>query len=446
MIKILANISLLLSLIFCFNSQVIAQLNISWQWQQMADMPNAVSNNAVTAATVNGVPYVYSFAGIDTSKIWSGISNKSYRYNTITNAWESIADLPDDMTKIAAGASTVKNKIYIIGGYTVLSTNNEISSDKIHIYNPETNEYEADGTAIPVPIDDQVQAVYKDSLIYVITGWSNNTNVRDVQIYDTTNDTWQEGTSLPIQGDYRVFGGTGAIIGDTIYYAGGAGLSGSFELTNQFRKGYINPNNPTEITWQTVENDLALGYRQGITQIGDSIFWIGGASISYNFDGIAYNGSGGVPADGRVVSYNPTEGILSSFLIDLEIMDLRGVANTGDALYIAGGMQSNQEVSNKLYKLVLVEPVNILEIEANQFKININPNPVNDVLRYSIDDKTSANYNLGIYTLSGKLQLSIPNSKPTDKIDISDLKAGTYYLRVLDRQNEQQVYGKFLKF
>lgn len=85
----------------------------------MAPMPMAISNNAVTAATVNGVPHVFSFSGIDSTKIFSGISLKSFRYNTQTDSWDTIAPLPDTRGKIAAGASTVKNKIYIIGGYYV---------------------------------------------------------------------------------------------------------------------------------------------------------------------------------------------------------------------------------------------------------------------------------------------------------------------------------------
>lgn len=435
----LAKYTFLFFIILCINTQVAAQIDINWQWQQMADMPNAVSNNAVCGATVNDVPYIYSFGGIDTSKVWSGISNKSYRYNTQTNAWESIADLPDEMPKIAAGASTVKNKIYIIGGYTVLSSGNEISSNKIHIYNPETNTYENDGAPIPVAIDDQVQAVYKDSLIYVVTGWSNTTNVRDVQIYDTYNNTWQEGTPVLIQGDYRVFGGSGAIIGDTIYYAGGAGLGANFQLTSSFRKGYINPNNPTEITWQTTENDsLALGYRQGVTQIGDSIFWIGGSSVSYNYDGIAYNGSGGVAADSRVVSYNPFVGSLTSFPIDLAIMDLRGVAQTNEALYIAGGMQNNQMVSNKLFKLVLVEPVSVLENEYSTFILS--SNFIEDYLMIKTNTKDAK---LNIYNLSGQIEMSIHSVTNELTINVSHLKKGYYFISL---QNENFTRStKFLK-
>lgn len=75
-------------------------------------MPQAVSNNAVVQANVNGAMHVFSFAGIDSAKIWSGISNRSYRYNVSTDIWDTISTLPDSQTKIAAAASYVKNKIY----------------------------------------------------------------------------------------------------------------------------------------------------------------------------------------------------------------------------------------------------------------------------------------------------------------------------------------------
>ena len=57
--------------------------------------------------------YGDSFGGIDSSKIWSGIHLRSFRYNTQADTWETIPALPDTMGKIAAGASTIKNKIYI---------------------------------------------------------------------------------------------------------------------------------------------------------------------------------------------------------------------------------------------------------------------------------------------------------------------------------------------
>ena len=109
-------------------------------------MPEAVSNNAVVAAPVDGTMYVYSFSGIDSTKIWSGIHKKAWRYNTQTQIWEAIPELPSGNGRIAAGASLIKDKIYIIGGYEVFPNGSEVSYDQVHIYDPATNSYLPDGT------------------------------------------------------------------------------------------------------------------------------------------------------------------------------------------------------------------------------------------------------------------------------------------------------------
>lgn len=131
------------------------------QWELLAPMPEPVSNNAVAAATVEGVPHVFSFAGIDTSRDWHGMHLKGFRYNTLTDVWDTIPPLPDPMSgKVAAAASVVKNRIYFIGGYHVASNYNEVSSAKVHIYDPENNTYIPDGMDIPVSIDDQLRVKY----------------------------------------------------------------------------------------------------------------------------------------------------------------------------------------------------------------------------------------------------------------------------------------------
>ena len=162
---------------------------------------------------------------------------------------------------------------------------------------------------IPTPIDDQVQATWRDSLIYVVTGWSNNGNVGKVQIYNPNTNTWEEGTPVPTspnyETDYYVFGGSGTIIGDTLYYIGGASgyfLGPVFPATTHLRKGYINPEDPTEITWSGEETNIARGYRMAAGHWNDQqAVWIGGSQITYNYNGIDYNGSGGVPPTTRVV-------------------------------------------------------------------------------------------------------------------------------------------------
>lgn len=218
-------------LLSCNIVSVQAQLYI-----ELPSMPEAVTNNAVTAAAVNDTPFVYSFCGLDNSKIWSGIHLKAWRMNTISGEWQALPPVPDpEGGKIAAAASTVKNRIYVIGGYHVAQNGSETSSNKVHRFDPAANTWLPDGAPLPKAVDDHVQAVWRDSLIYVITGWSNTGNVPDVQIYNPATDAWLSGTPVPNNVNYKVFGGSGVIIGDVIYYCGGAAAGINFPASSYFR-------------------------------------------------------------------------------------------------------------------------------------------------------------------------------------------------------------------
>lgn len=416
--------------IFVCLSSLFLHAQTLWTWEALPPMPEAVANNAVTAATVGGVPYVYSFSGINQTKIWSGIHLDAHRFNTQTQTWETIAPLPDDTGqggKIAAGASTVKNKIYIMGGYHVFANGSEVSSEKVHIYDPETNSYLPDGAPIPVPIDDHIQAVYRDSLIFVVTGWSNSTNVADVQIYNPSTNTWSEGTPTPDNGDYKVFGGSGTIVGDTIYYAGGARIGFNFPLGSFFRKGYIHPDDPTQIDWEDMPESLALGYRMGAAQFDDKPLWFGGSMVSYNYNGIAYNGSGGVAPSGRLLIYRPESG---SFL-DLSAtipatMDLRGIAQVGYNQYvITGGMITGQEVTDQAWLVTNLDNVSVPTIQ--QPKITLYPNPASNY--FSID--THKPMQVVVYDVLGKKVLQ-KNVLGREQVDIENLSSGVYWVKVCE--------------
>lgn len=397
-------------------------------WEFLPSLPEPVSNNAVTTALVSDTLFVYSFAGIDTSKDWFGLHLRSFRYNTHTQVWDTIPDLPDSAGgKIAASANTVKNKIYIIGGYHVASNYHETSSSKVHIFDPLLNTYLPDGADIPVPIDDQVQAVWRDSLIYVISGWSNTTNVPNVQIYDPKLDTWLEGTSVPNNSQYKVFGASGTIIDDTIYYAGGARFGFNFPATTIFRKGYINPDNPTEISWTGATEPLSKGYRMAASTYNNYAIWLGGSNITYNFDGIAYNGSGGVPPLGRIKLYTPQSGTISEFN-DLfpPLMDLRGIAKISDNQYIlAGGMLAGQEVTDQTLMITIDELSKLHEptlLEETR-PILIYPNPTSRSFKLN----HSENIDLVIIkSAQGQIKKSITVASEHQNISTSDLANGIY--------------------
>lgn len=390
----------------------------------------SVANNSVTHGSVNGVPYVYTFSGIDSTKVYTGIHLKSARYNTQTGVWEQIADLPDSLGKIAAGASTVNNVIYIIGGYHVFSGGSEVSSSYVHRYDCETNTYLSDGALVPVPIDDQVQAVWRDSLIFVVTGWSNNGNVPDVQIYDPADDSWQVGTPTPNNNNYKSFGASGTIIGDTIYYNGGAAMGFNFASRGHLRKGVIDPTDPTQITWSIPhDNPGDKGYRMACTSHGDKVFWIGGSGVTYNYNGIAYNGSGGVDPLHRILTYDTGDTTwIEGLGAPHGVMDLRGIAQiTPTSWIICGGMEAGQDVSNRVW-LLEYDPIlgSVQDFESERF-ISVYPNPTVDWLSVEIDRATS----ISIYDVTGNL-VKTQMLSAGQRLDVRGLSSGTYYLETED--------------
>ncbi len=342
-----------------------------WTWEELNPMPISISNNAVCEVVVDDETYVCTFGGIDSTKTLQGISGISMRMAMSTGEWEQIPDLPDTLGKIASGANTVDGIIYIIGGYHVFSgPPYELSSDRVHRYDPVTNTYLSDGAPVPVPIDDQVQAVWRDSLIYVVTGWSQNQNVADVQIYDPALDQWSVGTSVPNNSNYKAFGASGVILGDTIFYHGGA-VGSSFSASGRMRKGVIDPDDPTQITWSEVGNYTDIkGYRMAAVAVNEQAWWIGGSAVTYNYNGIAYNGSGGVPALTRIFGLSQSEPVPEIHTNDSQpygVMDLRGLAKiSANEIVICGGMMGEQEVSNRAFRLTYSAPNGLVDLLMEQ--------------------------------------------------------------------------------
>ena len=336
-----------------------------WTWTELPSMPEPVANHAVTEAMSNDTMCVYSFCGIDSSKVYSGIHQRAFKYNTVSQEWTVLAPVPDD-GKIAAGASVIQGKVYVAGGYYVFANGTEFSSDDLHVFDPQTDTWLADAPTIPTPIDDHVQTVYKDSLLMLVTGWSDTGNVNDVQLFDVTTSTWQAANAPPASTVYTAFGPSGAVIGEELFYLGG--VSSSFSANSALRKGEINPLDATDISWSYEGQSPTVDdtYRSAATTYLDKIVWVGGAGIAYNFDGLAYSGGAGVPALDRILVYHPASDSWQEILGTPEaIMDLRGLAKVGENQWIVcGGMQGEQEVSDRAFLLTFDPSTSANEIPA----------------------------------------------------------------------------------
>jgi hypothetical protein len=359
----------ILFLLILISSQSFGQ---QWQTTQLAIAPKPITNTAVCYTKGN----VYAFGGLDSTKLFSGIHQYSYQYSIANNTWINLPNLPDTLGKIASAANAIGDVIYIAGGYHVLANGTEISSTKLHRFNTLTNSFMVDAAAIPVAIDDQVQAVWRDSLLFIITGWSNTASVPLVQVYSPVTDTWTT-SNMPNTNSYKCFGGCGTIIGDTIYYFGGAGGGNNFPNTSFLRKGVINPNNPASITWSIVSLAPNMGYRSACKKSGEYLCIIGGADVTYNYNGIAYNGSGIVKPNKKCLWYHLPSGqfVVQNNLNVLE--DYRGLADITDtSAIIVGGLDSSNAVSaNTILLTTNLLPTSNSKFTQNNY-FNILPNPM----------------------------------------------------------------------
>ena len=339
----------IIALLSCNPEKNVASTSIDLV--ELQSLPEAITNNAVSEGFINDTAYVFTFGGLDSTKLYTGIHKRSYRLNLQTKAWQQIADLPDTLGKIASAASRIGGIIYIMGGYYVFADGSELSSNKVHRYDILNNKFLEDGASIPIAIDDHVQLVYKDSLIYLVSGWSDTQNVSVVQIYDPALNTWVKGSSVPDNHLYKSFGASGAIVADTIFYFGGAAMGKFYPIQNILRKGLIDKNNPSKIRWSFQSLDSSqVAYRAAATAYNKKVYWFGGSTITYNYNAIAYKGTGGVEPSNNIFSYYKNK---FRYFKNIEVpMDLRGVAKiNNNTRIIVGGIGPNQQVTTKVFQL-----------------------------------------------------------------------------------------------
>tara|TARA_B110000240_G_scaffold180747_1_gene212006 strand:+ start:1559 stop:2197 length:639 start_codon:yes stop_codon:yes gene_type:complete len=147
-----------------------------------------VTNCGVEILTIKDTSYAYIFSGLDSTLKWSGIHKRCYKVNLTSKKATRLPELANSLGRIALSASLIGNKIYIVSGYDVFSNGSEKSSSLVHEFDPIGDTFTLKKTTLPIAIDDHVHLSYRDSLIYIIGGWSNTKNVSDVQIYDPKNN------------------------------------------------------------------------------------------------------------------------------------------------------------------------------------------------------------------------------------------------------------------
>ena len=315
-------------------------------------LPMPVANNAVAALETSAGWSVFSFLGIDSTKLWSGVTTASFRWDVRSPAWQAI-EPPPGPGRLAATAQAFGGRIYLFGGYTVAEDGAEQSVPQVDVLDPETGRWTR-AAPMPVPVDDAVSGVWRDSLIYLVSGWHDSDNVAAVQVYDPARDVWAQATPIP---GPPVFGHAGGITGDAIIYSDGARVQvepRTFVLETSSWLGRIDPIEPTRIAWEHLPDHPGPGlYRAAATGVGDRVVFVGGTNNPYNYSGIGYDGRPAEPWAEAFAFDLATESWVALDAPDTPTMDHRGVLIVDGRAFLVGGMTAGQRVTDRVTEIRL---------------------------------------------------------------------------------------------
>lgn len=316
-------------------------------------LPEATANNSVAKVSTENGDYLVSFMGLGSGKDYPDVHNKVWSLKLGEQNWRASTPVPSTISPVGRLASTavgIGAYAYVFGGYTVDKDHNEISSPDVYRFDVEKNSYKK-LTPMPVPVDDSVALVYQNRFIYLISGWHNDGNVNLVQVYDIQTDSWQQAS--PFLGT-SVFGQAGAISGNVMVICDGVGVvphankRRSFKGVAQCFKGEINPKTPYKVDWRVLKHPTGKArYRMAAGTYNKSMYFVGGSENPYNFNGIGYNG---VPstASNNIWRFDVNTNGWQMYESKEATMDHRGLIIWGDIGLTIGGMNSKQQVLNKI--------------------------------------------------------------------------------------------------
>ena len=318
-------------------------------WKAGPPLPAPVTDNAVAAVDTEGGVAVFSFLGLDSTKAWSGATNAAYRWDVGSpEGWRPVGPVPSP-GRLAATAQVVRGKIYLFGGYTVSADGTTRSVADVNVYDPGSGAWSR-ARSIPVPVEDAVSGVWRDSLVVLVSGWGNGASVDRVQWYDPATDRWTQATPTP---GAPVFGHAGAVVGDHIVYVDGAVAvddTRRFVLEPGAWMGDVTADDPSLVAWASLDDHpLPALYRAAAGSVGSLVLFVGGAEAPHGFDGIGYDG---VPAEPirQVLAFAPRAHEWRNLAAPpLATMDHRTLGVAGGMVFLVGGMEAGQAVSSKVW-------------------------------------------------------------------------------------------------
>jgi hypothetical protein len=309
---------------------------------------------------------VFTFYGLGPDKTSSDIARDVYALNLRSGLWRKVGDIPVERGRLASTAITVAGAIYVVGGYTVSPSGAETSTPEVLRFTPDSGRF-ATETLMPTPVDDTVAMPWRDRWVVLVSGWHNNANVSDVQVYDTKTKKWTSGTPWP---GTPVFGHAGGLVEDSMVICDGvtatkqADGKNLFAITNDCREGSLDASRVGTVRWRRLPaHPGAPLYRAGAVGSSASgvaqIVFAGGSGRPYNYNGIGYDHTPSEPSS-EVFSFAPERGVWEAHAALPEAgMDLRGLIALDGTYGLFGAMRSNQRVSGDIIQFSLKPPATL---------------------------------------------------------------------------------------
>ncbi|MBM4403941.1 MAG: choice-of-anchor J domain-containing protein [Candidatus Cloacimonetes bacterium] len=205
-------------------------------WTIEANHPLAGSYLGSAAGYIDGTGHGI----IITSGGNTALYTEVMKYNTNTNTWSALTNIPDQRRVHAS--VVVDGYLYVIGG-----------SDDVSVYYNTLYRYDIAGdlwtTLAPIPVNNAwgKAAAWNDTHIYLAGGHDGTNYLNTVYVYDIGANSWAVASPMP---EARI-GGAFAITGNTLVYTAGADAA---LVRNTVYVGEINPLIPGSISWSTSRN------------------------------------------------------------------------------------------------------------------------------------------------------------------------------------------------
>jgi N-acetylneuraminic acid mutarotase len=210
-------------------------------WSGLPNSPNAISRSCCALVTINGTDYLYQFGGGNSPAELTRVA----RLNLGNNSWSNnVSVMPLQISSGTAIAMKGDSVIYVFGG------NSPILGRTLR-YNVYTNSWSVMAT-MPYAVTDAFVVKYNNFLIYVIGGGDGYFGAaamrsNKVQVYNINTNAYTVINNYPI--NCAMLGG--GIYRDTIIAVGGYTDGGN--STANCYKGVINPST-FYITWTGMQS------------------------------------------------------------------------------------------------------------------------------------------------------------------------------------------------